>query len=244
MCLEEREGRLHLIHRRREWNSERVMEEKVYDLGLPAAASRVLQHGGDGPDFWAYVDDGHHLHYVSYWLPYKIRVMRVPRASLASFYVLSPHYARVGDAVYCRGVWVPDADADSFHLVPETRFAHDHERVYAFTITEGLDVLEHAVRPLYFLPRCEHFADDREFYRQSNLSKRIERVHADTRIEGYEKKTVMLSCLWHGADAQTEVEEEARTRTLERVRTVRDLFREVLPHAEADWSREPAAHAG
>ena len=36
MCLEEREGRLHLLHRRREWGSQRIMEEKVYDLELPA----------------------------------------------------------------------------------------------------------------------------------------------------------------------------------------------------------------
>ena len=95
MCLEEREGRLHLVHRRREWGSQRIMEEKVYDLELPAAGSRVLKHGGEGPDFWAYVDSGRRLHYVSYWLPNKIRVMRVPREALDAFEVLSLERRRV-----------------------------------------------------------------------------------------------------------------------------------------------------
>ena len=243
MCLEEREGRLHLVHRRREWGSQRIMEEKVYDLELPAAGSRVLKHGGEGPDFWAYVDSGRRLHYVSYWLPNKIRVMRRPRAEQEDLQVLSPHYARIGPRLYCRGAWVPDADAEHFQLVPETRFAHDGERIYAFTITEGLDVLEDAAWPLHFLRRCEHFADRRDFYWQSSWTKRIERVSGYTRIDAYEKKSVLQAHLWGDTDPQDDAEEAARAEVLDGVRTVADLFRLALPDAGVQWAGAAAAHA-
>lgn len=241
MCLEEREGRLYLIHRRREWNTQRVVEERAYALGLDAATSRILRQGGDGPDYWAYVDGGRHLHYVSYWMTNKIRVMHAPRSSHGDLEVLSPHYARIGDALHCQGTWMPDADAGSFRLVPETRFAQDREHVYAFTITEGLDVLDHAERPRHFLPCCEHFTDGEAFYWQSNRSRRIERVHADTRIDAYEKRTVMQSCLWHHAEAGTETEEQARAGMLDQVRTVADLFGLLLPHAGAEQTSMHAA---
>jgi hypothetical protein len=236
VCLDKREGRLHLVHRRREWDSQRVMEEKIYDLGLPVAGSRVIRHGGEGPDFWAYVDDGRHLHYVSYWLPNKIRVMRLPRSSSGDLQVLSPYYARIGNALYCRGARVPDADADQFQLIAETRFAHDREHVYAFTITEGLDMLEHAVRPLHFLPRCEHFADHRDFYWQSSWTGKIERVSRYARIDAYEKRTVLRACLWQDTDAQTDEEQAARDAILDSVRTLDDLFRLALPRADAVWA--------
>lgn len=239
MCLEEREGRLHLLHRRWEWGSQRILEEKVYDLELPAARSRVLKQGGEGPDFWAYVDDGRRLHYVSYWLPNKIRLMRVPRESLAAFEVLSPHYARVGTRLYCRGAWVPEADADRFQLIPETRFAHDGERVYAFTITEGLDVLEVADGPPYFLPRCEHFADQRDFYWQSSWTRRIERVSGATPVDAYEKKISLLAVLWHDTEPRDEAEALARDTLLDGVHTIADLFRLALPDARAAWARAP-----
>lgn len=161
------------------------MEEKVYDLGLSAAGSRVVMCGGEGPDFWAYVDDGKHLHYTSYWLPNKIRVMRVPRSSFGSVQVLSPHYARIERRIYCRGAWVEDADAERFRLVPDTRFAQDDARIYAFTITEGLDVMEHAAWPVHFLPCCEYFADCRNFYWQSSWTRRIERASGYARIDAY-----------------------------------------------------------
>ena len=239
MCLEEREGRLHLLHRRREWGSQRIMEEKVYDLELPAARCRVLKQGGEGPDFWAYVDDGRRLHYVSYWLPNKSRMMRVPRDALDAFEVLSPHYARIGARLYCRGAWVPEAAAERFQLIPETRFAHDGERVYAFTITEGLDVLEGASSPFYFLPCCEHFADRRHFYWQSSWTRRIERVSGHTRVDTYEKKAVLLAILWHDADPDDALGDASRMQMLERVRTVAELFRLALPQAGAHWSGAP-----
>lgn len=237
MCLEEREGRLHLLHRRWEWG--RILEEKVYDLELPAARSRVLKQGGEGPDFWAYVDDGRRLHYVSYWLPNKSRMMRVPRDALDAFEVLSPHYARIGARLYCRGAWVPEAAAERFQLIPETRFAHDGERVYAFTITEELDVLEGASSPFYFLPCCEHFADRRHFYWQSSWTRRIERVSGHTRVDTYEKKAVLLAFLWHDADPDDALGDASRMQMLERVRTVAELFRLALPQAGAHWSGAP-----
>lgn len=99
MCLEKREGRLHLLHRRWEWGSQRILEEKVYDLELPAARRRVLKQGGEGPDFWAYVDDGRRSHDVSYWLPNKSRMMRATTHLMHSRY---RHYARIGARLYCR----------------------------------------------------------------------------------------------------------------------------------------------
>ncbi len=244
MCLEARGGRLHLIHRRREWGGQRVMEEKAYDLGLPAAACRVVAQGGEGPDFWAYVDDGRHLHYASYWLPNKIRMMRVPCTEVRDgLQVLSPHYARIGSAIYCRGARIQDADADTFRLVPHTRFAHDGERVYAFTITEGFDVLDTGTYPFYFLPRCEHFADRRSFYWQSSWTKRIERVSRYVRLDAYEKRTVLLGALWQDRPSQDEADEAAREAILDEVRTVDDLFRLLLPQADADWAALPALRA-
>lgn len=239
MCLEEREGRLYLVHRRREWGSQRIMEEKFYDLELPAAGCRVIRHGGEGPDFWAYVGNGRRLHYVSYWLPNKIRVMRRPRAAPDELQVLSPHFARIGPRLYCRGAWVPDADAERFQTVPETRFAHDGERVYAFTITEGLDVLEDAVWPLQFLRRCEHFADRRDFYWQSSWTRRIERVSGYTRIDAYEKKNVLLAHVWGDTEPGDETEAQARDEMIDRVRTVADLFRLVVPETGMAWAGAP-----
>ena len=219
------------------------MEEKIYDLDLPAATSRVVRQGGEGPDFWAYVDDGRHLHYVSYWLPNKIRVMRAAHAASGSFQVLSPHFARLGGRVYCRGACVMDADAERFQLVPDTRFARDGQRVYAFTITEGLDVLEGATGPLRFLPRCEHFAHGDDFYWQSSWTKRIEPVSGYTRIDTYEKKNVLLAQLWGDTDPRDDEEAAARAAVLDGVRTVADLFRLALPDATGPWAGAALAHA-
>ncbi|WP_454261581.1 hypothetical protein [Pseudoxanthomonas mexicana] len=185
------------------------------------------------------MDDGRRLHYVSYWLPNKSRMMRVPRDALDAFEVLSPHYARIGARLYCRGAWVPEAAAERFQLIPETRFAHDGERVYAFTITEGLDVLEGASSPFYFLPCCEHFADRRHFYWQSSWTRRIERVSGHTRVDTYEKKAVLLAFLWHDADPDDALGDASRMQMLERVRTVAELFRLALPQAGAHWSGAP-----
>ena len=243
MSLDEREGGLCLVYRRRECGGQRILEEKVYDLGLPAAGSQVLEQGGEGPDFWAYVGHGRRLYYVSYWLPNKIRVMRVPREARDGLEVLAPHYARIGARLYCRGAWVPDAAADRLEVIPETRFAHDGERVYAFTVTEGLDVLETASPPFYFLPRCEYFADRRYFYWQSTWTGRIERVSGLTRVEACETKAVLQTLLWHHTAAHDAREHAARAHMLDRVRTVAELFRLTLPRAGAQWSGAPAAHA-
>lgn len=244
MCLEEREGRLCLFHRRREWNSQRITEEKVYDLELSAAACRVVQWGGDGPDFWAYVDDGWHLYYVSYWLSLKKRVIHARRMASASLQVLSPHYATIGDGLFCRGAQIADADLHSFQLVPGTRYAYDSGHVYAFTITEGLDRLPHAGGPLYFLPRCEHFADQQDFYWQSNWTSKIERVGADGAVDNYEKTSVLLANVWHDEETDDELEASIRAATLDAVRTVGDMFRVALPNVDALWTQPRPRLAG
>ncbi|MBD9467870.1 hypothetical protein [Pseudoxanthomonas sp. PXM01] len=218
------------------------MERKVYDLGLSTASCRVIACGGDGPDFWAYVADRGHLHYVSYWLPNKIRVLRVPRASFDGLQVLSPHYARIEERVYCRGAWVEDADAERFRLVPGTRFAHDDARIYAFTITEGLDVLEHAQRPLYFVSCCEYFADHRHFYWQSSWTRRIERISGYARVDDYEKQQV-LTQQWRDNGLQGEPDEATQAAAFDRMRTVADLFRLALPDADAEWADASPANA-
>lgn len=240
MCLEERDGRLQLVHRRHEWGSERIIEKKAYDLGLSTASCRVVACGGDGPDFWAYIAERGHLHYVSYWLPNKIRAMRVPRASFDGLQVLSPHYARIEARVYCRGAWVEDADAERFRLVADTRFAHDDARIYAFTITEGMDVLGHAQRPLYFLPCCEYFADRRHFYWQSSGTRRIERASGYARVDAYEKRRI-LAQRWRDDGLQGEPDEATQATVFDRMRTVADLFRLALPDADADWAHAAPA---
>ncbi len=243
MCLQERNGRLHLLHRRREWGGERIIEEKAYDLGVDAAHSRVLHQAGHGADFWAYVDDGENLHYVSFWLPKKSRRLRLPRAQVRTLDIVSPYFARAGGSLFCRGVRVIEADPASFAVVPRTRFARDTRRVYAFTITEGLDKQEFDGGPLYFLPQCEYFADRRGFYHQSSWTNRIEPVQAEERISVHGKNAVLRACLWNGEDAADEQELAVRSTLMDRVVSVGDLFRRLLPGANAAWNRHSRAAA-
>ncbi len=236
MCLQERNGRLHLLHQRHEWGCRQIVEETAYDLALDAAGSRVLQQGGEGVDFWAYLDDGQHVHYVSYWLSRKIKRLKLPHAQADTLEVVAPHFALADGRLYCRGTRVVGADPATFVVVPETRFACDARHVYAFTMADGLGRWEYGGGPLYFLPQCEYFADRERFYRQSSWTNRIEPVEARTRIVFHEKNTVLRACLWQGRDAADEDERRARAALLDRVISVGDLFRLLLPETCAAWN--------
>lgn len=236
MCLQERHGRLHLLHRVREWPDGRVIEERAYDLGLDAASCRVVHERGEGSEFWAYVDDGAHLHYVSVWLRHKSKRLMASRTHTRKLHILPPYFARAGDRIFCRGTRVLHADAGSFELVPRTRFAFDAHRVYAFTITDGLASLPHGSQALHFLPACEYFATNEGFYRQSGWTNRIERVDREEELAMHERNAVLRAVLWDGQEAASDVELLARSELLDAVRTVGDLFRLLTPGATASWN--------
>ena len=95
--------------------------------------------------------------------------------------------------------------------------------------------------PPYFLPRCEHFADQRDFYWQSSWTRRIELVSGATPVDAYEKKISLLAVLWHDTEPRDEAEALARDALLDDVHTIADLFRLALPDARAAWVRAPRA---